>query len=116
MYENINWKHNNQCPDVNFETSLHIKTWRTVGENKMNRFPETALQLCIILTEKLMVNVPPEIEAFVNKFKSVSGFLVAVTVVLLTLTLFIRDVLQVTTPASGVCDAVLTIPADRNIL
>lgn len=53
MYENINWKHNNQCPDVNFEKSLHIKTWRPVGKNKMNRFPETALQLCMILTEKV---------------------------------------------------------------
>lgn len=58
-----------------------------------------------------MVDVPPEIEAFLNKLKYVSGFLVDVTVALLTLTLFIRDVL-VTTPAISVWDALLT--ADRN--
>ena len=74
----------------------------------MNRFPETHCSYALSLLIKLMVNVPPEIEVFVKKLKSVSGFLVAVTVVLLTLTLFIRDVLQVTTPASGDCDAVLT--------
>lgn len=58
-----------------------------------------------------MVNFPHEIAAVVNELKSVSGFLVAVTVVLLKLSLVIRDVLVTTI---SVCDAVLT--ADRNIL